>query len=46
MIWLMAMGSERGVDDAFGAGEDFVEGGEVGHEYGLVDTVGGGCRLR
>ncbi len=29
---------ERRVDDAFGAGEDLVEGGEVRHDLALVDT--------
>ena len=33
---------ERGVDDAFGAGEDLVEGGEVGQDHTLVDAVGEG----
>lgn len=33
---------ERGVDDAFGAGEDLVEGGEVGQDHALVDAVGEG----
>ena len=32
---------ERGVDHAFGAGEDFVEGGEGGHEGALGDALGG-----
>lgn len=32
---------QGGVDDAFGAGEDFVEGGEVGRDDAVGDAVGG-----